>query len=109
VISTALPLEDSRIREFQRVHKNFVLRILFALFFSFDLNGTLIAGYWTYLAEQNEEVLNETRTALFAKIKGLATDRIPDYAFKSENAWKEYLERRHIPKEESPSIRLLCT
>jgi AcrR family transcriptional regulator len=71
---------------------------------SFDLNGTLIAGYWTHLAEKNEEVFNETRTALFAKIKGLATDRIPDYAFKSENAWKEYLERRHIHKEKSPNI-----
>jgi AcrR family transcriptional regulator len=72
---------------------------------SFDLNGTLIAGYWTYLAEKNEEVFSETRTALFAKMKGLATDRIPNYAFKSENAWKEYLERRHIHKEKSPSIR----
>jgi len=72
---------------------------------SFDLNGTLIAGYWTYLAEKNEEVFKETRTALFAKLKGLATDRIPDVAFKSENAWKAYLERRHpYKKEESPSI-----
>ena len=72
---------------------------------SFDLNGTLIAGYWTYLAEKNEAVFNETRTALFTKMKGLATDRIPGYAFKSENAWKEYLERRHIhKKEKSPSI-----
>lgn len=50
---------------------------------SFDLNGTLIAGYWTYLAEKNEQVFKETRTALFAKIKGRATDRIPDYALKS--------------------------
>ena len=72
---------------------------------SFDLNGVLIAGYWTYLAEKKEEVFNETRTALFAKMKGLATDLIPAYAFNSENAWKEYLERRHIhKKEESPSI-----
>ena len=60
---------------------------------SFDLNGTLIAGYWTYLAEKNEEIFAETRSALFAKMKGLATARIPDYAFKSEKAWKEYLTR----------------
>jgi len=71
---------------------------------SFDLNGTLIAGYWTYLAEKNEEVFDETRSALFAKMKRLATARIPDYAFKSENAWKEYLERRRIYKEKPPSI-----
>jgi hypothetical protein len=53
---------------------------------------------------RNEEAFNETRTALFAKMKGWATDRIPDYAFKSENAWKEYMERRRIYKEKSPSI-----
>jgi AcrR family transcriptional regulator len=65
----------------------------------FDLNGTLIAGYWTYLAEKNEKVFGETRSALFAEMKRLATARIPDSAFKSENAWKEYLERRRIYKE----------
>jgi AcrR family transcriptional regulator len=70
----------------------------------FDLNGTLIAGYWAYLAEKNEEIFAETRTALFAKMKALASDRIPEYAFKSENAWKEYLEARHIYKENQPSI-----
>jgi AcrR family transcriptional regulator len=71
---------------------------------SFDLNGTLIAGYWTYLAEKNEEVFHETRSALFAKMKRLATARIPDHALKSENSWKEYLERRHVYKEKPPSI-----
>jgi len=71
---------------------------------SFDLNGTLIAGYWTYLAEKNEKIFAETRTVLFAKMKGLATARIPDYAFKSEEAWKEYLEGRHIHKEKPPSL-----
>jgi AcrR family transcriptional regulator len=71
---------------------------------SFELNGTLIACYWTYLAEKNEGVFNETKTALFAKMKGLATARIPDYAFKSEKGWKEYLERRHVLKGKSRSI-----
>ena len=75
---------------------------------SFDLNGTLIAGYWTYLAEKNEQVFDETRSALFAKMKRLGTARIPDYAFKSENAWKEYLERRQtyidIDKEKPVNI-----
>jgi AcrR family transcriptional regulator len=67
-----------------------------ARWISFDLNGTLIAGYWTYLAEKNDKVFNEARSALIAKMKRLTTARIPDYVFKSENAWKEYLERRHI-------------
>ena len=75
-----------------------------ARWISFDLNGTLIAGYWTYLAEKNEGVFDETRSALFAKMKRLATDRIPDYAFNSENAWKEYLKRRHVYKEKGRSI-----
>jgi AcrR family transcriptional regulator len=70
---------------------------------SFDLNGTLLAGYWNYLAEKNEEIFVETRSALFVKMKSLATARIPDYAFKSEKAWKEYLERRHVYKEKPPS------
>jgi AcrR family transcriptional regulator len=69
---------------------------------SFDLNGTLIAAYWAYLAEKNEEVFDEARSALFAKMRSLATARIPDYAFKSENAWKEYLERRHVNNKEKP-------
>jgi AcrR family transcriptional regulator len=63
---------------------------------SFDLNGILIAGYWAYLAEKKEEIFAETRTTLFAKMRSLAKGRIPDYAFKSEDAWKEYLEGRHI-------------
>lgn len=71
---------------------------------SFDLNGILIAGYWAYLAEKNQEIFADTRTALFAKMKALATDRIPDYAFKSEDAWKKYLEARNIYKENQPSI-----
>jgi len=71
---------------------------------SFDLNGVLIAGYWTYLAEKKEEIFAETRTALFFKMRSLATARIPDYAFKSQKAWKQFLEGRHIYKENQPSV-----
>jgi AcrR family transcriptional regulator len=71
---------------------------------SFDLNGTLMAGYWTYLAEKNEQVFHEARSALFAKMKRLATARTPDYAFRSENAWKEYLMRRRMYKEKPLSM-----
>ena len=68
---------------------------------SFDLNGILIAGYWAYLAEKNEEVFTETRNALFAKMRSLAKGRIPEYALKSEKAWKEYLEGGHVYQGEA--------
>jgi AcrR family transcriptional regulator len=71
---------------------------------SFDLNGILIAGYWAYLAEKNEEVFAETRNALFAKMRSLAKGRIPDYAFKSEDALDKYLEGRHINKENPQNV-----
>jgi AcrR family transcriptional regulator len=59
-----------------------------------DLNGTLISAYWTYLVEKNDEVLDEARIAILAKLKGSATDRIRASAFESEKAWKDYLKRK---------------
>ena len=61
---------------------------------SFDLNGTLISAYWTFLVENNDKVFNEARIAILAKLKELVTDRIPARVFESENAWKDYLKRR---------------
>jgi len=37
-----------------------------------------------------------------AKLKGLATARIPAGAFKSENTWKEYLKGKHVQEKERP-------
>lgn len=65
---------------------------------SFDLNGILIATYWTYLVEKDDKVFGEARAAIIAKLKELATDRIPVSAFKSENAWKEYLKEKRANK-----------
>jgi AcrR family transcriptional regulator len=71
---------------------------------SFDLNGILMATYWTYLIEKNNEVFREARIAVLTKLERLATPRIAANAFRSQNAWKEYLERRHIDKEKPISI-----
>jgi len=62
---------------------------------SFDLNGILIASYWTYLVEKDNKVFDEARNALLAKLKGLATARIPAYASKSDN-WNEHSKRRRV-------------
>ncbi len=67
---------------------------------SFDLNGILMATYWTHLVEKNDEIFEEARSAVLAKLKKLATVLIPANTFKSENSWKGYLER-HINKDES--------
>lgn len=67
---------------------------------SFDLNGILIATYWAYLVEKDNKVFGEARAAIIVKLEGLATNRIPASAFKSENTWKEYLrgKRTNQPK-----------
>ena len=71
----------------------------------FDLNGILMASYWAFLVEKDDEVFRETRIALLSKLKGLTTARVPVSAFKSENAWREYLKERHIEeKKKSGSI-----
>ena len=72
---------------------------------SFDLNGILMAAYWTYLVEKDNEVFREARSAVLAKLEGLATPRVPASAFKSENAWKEYVKERHAEeRKKSGSI-----
>jgi AcrR family transcriptional regulator len=69
---------------------------------SFDLNGILMAAYWAFLVEKDVGIFHDARIALLAKLEGLATARIPAGAFKSENAWKEYLRGKHIQEEENP-------
>ena len=73
---------------------------------SFDLNGILIATYWTYLVEKDNKVLGEARVAIIAKLEGLATGRVPVSAFESEKAWKEYLKEKHADKPGSIPRRL---
>jgi AcrR family transcriptional regulator len=72
---------------------------------SFDLNGILMAAYWTYLVEKDSEVLREARITVLAKLEELATPRIPASAFKAETTWTKYLQERHVePKKKSGSI-----
>ena len=69
---------------------------------SFDLNGILMAAYWAFLVEKDPGIFVEGRIAVRAKLESLATSRIPASAFKSENAWKEYLKGKHVQEKEKP-------
>jgi AcrR family transcriptional regulator len=69
---------------------------------SFDLNGILMAAYWAFLVEKDPRICGEGRTAVRAKLESLATTRIPASAFKSEDAWKEYLKGKHVQEKEKP-------
>jgi AcrR family transcriptional regulator len=63
---------------------------------SFDLNGILMAAYWAFLVEKDPGIFGEGRTAIRVKLASLATTRIQSSAFKSENAWKEYLKGKRV-------------
>lgn len=65
----------------------------------FDMTGILMAAYWTYLVEKDNEIFAEARTAIRAKLKGLSTGQIPASAFKSEKAREEYLNGRHTQEK----------
>jgi AcrR family transcriptional regulator len=74
---------------------------------SFDVNGILMASYWTYLVEKDDKIFDEARNVLFARVKRLAVGQIPDYAFKSLNAWEEYLERRRVDIDKEKPVSSL--
>jgi len=69
-----------------------------------ELNGILLAAYWTYLVEKDHAVFHEARIAVLDQLKGLVTARIPASALKSETTWKEYLKRTHVDKKEGISV-----
>jgi len=69
---------------------------------SFDLNGILMAAYWAFLVEKDPGIFAEGRIAVRAKLESLATTRIPAGAFRSENAWKEYLKAKRKQEKDNP-------
>jgi AcrR family transcriptional regulator len=69
---------------------------------SFDLNGILMAAYWAFLVEKDPGIFSEGRIAVRAKLESLATTRIPASAFKSQNAWKEYLQGKLVQEKQRP-------
>jgi AcrR family transcriptional regulator len=69
---------------------------------SFDLNGILMSAYWAFLVEKDPAIFAEGRIAVRGKLASLATTRIPASAFKSENAWKEYLKGKRVQEKEKP-------
>jgi len=74
---------------------------------SFDLNGILMATYWTHLVEEDNEVFQQARTAMLAKMEGLAKSRIPASVFKSLSDWQEYLKQRRGDKDSNTPISAL--
>jgi hypothetical protein len=69
---------------------------------SFDLNGMLMAAYWAFLVEKDPGIFGEGRIAVRAKLASLATTRMRATAFKSEDAWKEYLKGKRVPEKQRP-------
>jgi AcrR family transcriptional regulator len=69
---------------------------------SFDLNGILMAAYWAFLVEKDPEIFGEGRIAVRAKLATLATKRIPVSVFKTEDAWKGYLNGKRVQEKEKP-------
>jgi len=61
-----------------------------------------MAAYWAFLVEKDPGIFGEGRIAVRAKLASLATNRIPVSVFKSEDAWKEYLNGKRVQEKERP-------
>ena len=61
-----------------------------------------MAAYWAFLVEKDARIFAEARTVVLAKLERLATPRIRASAFKSEDAWKEYLKGKRLQENEKP-------
>jgi AcrR family transcriptional regulator len=59
---------------------------------AFEINGMLLGAQWSHLLAGRD--YSNTRSALLAKLRTLATEEIPDDAFTSVKAWKNYLKNR---------------
>ncbi len=57
-----------------------------------ELNGILLGAQWSCLIEHKDRT--RARSAILAKLAGLATEAIPASAFASVKAWRKYLEDR---------------
>jgi AcrR family transcriptional regulator len=57
---------------------------------AFELNSLLIGAQWSLLLDHLDH--SHAHSAILAKLKSLATKRIPTDAFDSEAAWHHYLE-----------------
>lgn len=59
---------------------------------AFELNSILIGAQWSHLMTHTD--LTHARSAILAKLRGMATEEIPARAFGSVKAWKAYLKNR---------------
>jgi AcrR family transcriptional regulator len=60
---------------------------------AFELNSILIGAQWSQLMTHADHT--NARSAILAKLSGLATEEIPSSAFDSVRDWRKYLESRH--------------
>ena len=59
---------------------------------AFELNSLLLGAQWSRLLHHLDH--SKARAAILAKLKSLATDKIPAEAFESVMAWRHYLVTR---------------
>ena len=59
---------------------------------AFELNSLLIGAQWSRLLDHLDH--SKARSAILAKLKSLATEKIPADAFDSVMAWRHYLGTR---------------
>ena len=59
---------------------------------AFELHGLLLGAQWSRLLDHLDH--SKARRAILAKLKSLATDKIPPDAFESTMAWRHYLGTR---------------
>ena len=59
---------------------------------AFELNSLLLGAQWSHLLDHLDH--SKARLAILAKLKSLATEKIPADAFDSVMAWRHYLGTR---------------
>jgi AcrR family transcriptional regulator len=59
---------------------------------AFELNSILIGAQWSHLMTHTDRTY--ARSAILAKIRDMATEKIPADAFGSVKAWRAYLKHR---------------
>ena len=60
---------------------------------AFELHGLLLGAQWSRLLDHLDH--SKARQAILAKLKSLATHKIPPDAFESTTAWQHYLRTRN--------------
>ena len=73
-------------------HRSEIRMAVIAKRTAFELNSLLIGAQWSRLLDHLDH--SKARSAILAKLKSLATEKIPADAFDSVMAWRHYLGTR---------------